>query len=88
MRWILRAGVVVCLLVAVGLGAAVWWDHAGRSRERAQTPRPPFPYASQEVAIASPVDGVRLAGTRTLPAGPGPFPGLVLLSVAGPTTVI
>ncbi|MDX1394987.1 MAG: alpha/beta hydrolase [Gemmatimonadota bacterium] len=54
-------------------------------RPRRQTPRPPFPYEVEEVAVAA---GVRLACTLTRPARGGPddrpTPGAVLLTVAGP----
>ncbi|MDT7857309.1 alpha/beta hydrolase [Rubrivirga sp. S365] len=51
--------------------------------ERSDTPRPPFPYRDEDVSVAS-VDGVTLAGTLTVPDGPGPFPGVVLVSGSGP----
>lgn len=53
--------------------------------KRPQTPKPPFPYASEEVAFdnaAAP--GVKLAGTLTLPEGPGPHPAVVLITGSGP----
>lgn len=52
---------------------------------RPQTPAPPFPYRSETVAFDNPAaPGVRLAGTLTLPEGPGPFPAAVLISGTGP----
>ena len=51
--------------------------------ERADSPRPPFPYRDEAVAVPS-VDGVTLAGTLTVPEGTGPFPGVVLVSGSGP----
>ncbi len=48
---------------------------------RPQEPRPPFPYRSEEVRVAS--GEVELSGTLSLPAGPGPFPAIVLLSGSG-----
>lgn len=51
--------------------------------ERADTPRPPFPYRDESVTVTS-VDGVVLAGTLTVPDGAGPFPGVVLVSGSGP----
>lgn len=50
---------------------------------RPQEPKPPFPYGSRDVSFES-VPGVRLAGTITLPAGTGPFPGVVLVTGSGP----
>lgn len=52
---------------------------------RPQTPAPPFPYRSEAVAFDNPAaPGVRLAGTLTLPEGPGPFPAAILISGTGP----
>ncbi|WP_396594586.1 alpha/beta hydrolase family protein [Brevundimonas sp. R86498] len=52
---------------------------------RPQTPAPPFPYRSETVAFDNPsAPGVRLAGTLTLPEGPGPFPAAVLITGTGP----
>lgn len=51
---------------------------------RPQTPKPPFPYAVEEVRIKNPkATDVELAGTLTLPEGPGPHPGVVLISGSG-----
>ncbi|MEJ2538471.1 MAG: alpha/beta fold hydrolase [Gemmatimonadota bacterium] len=52
--------------------------------DRPQTPRCPCPYDSQEVRFPNPAGGFELAGTLTLPRGPGPFPGVVLVSGSGP----
>ncbi|HSG06914.1 MAG TPA: hypothetical protein VLA36_01060, partial [Longimicrobiales bacterium] len=51
---------------------------------RPQTPALPLPYRSQEVAIPTVEAEVTLAGTLTLPEGPGPFPGAVLVTGSGP----
>jgi pimeloyl-ACP methyl ester carboxylesterase len=51
-----------------------------------QTPKPPFPYSSQDVAYDDAPAKVRLAGTLTLPKGPGPFPAVVLIAGSGPNT--
>jgi uncharacterized protein len=51
---------------------------------RPQTPKPPFPYAITEVTIDNPeAPGVTLAATLTVPEGPGPHPGLVLITGSG-----
>ncbi len=53
---------------------------AGPSRP--QTPKPPFPYRSEEVTVDS-APGVKLAGTLTLPEGKGPFPAVVMITGSG-----
>ena len=48
---------------------------------RPQMPKPPFPYASEEVRFeAGPVS---LAGTLTIPEGEPPFPAVLLISGSG-----
>ena len=51
---------------------------------RPQEPKPPFPYAVEEVRIASSAAGVTLAGTLTLPDADAPAPVVVLISGSGP----
>ncbi len=51
---------------------------------RPQRPRPPFPYSAEEVTFVNERDGLRLAGTLTIPAGDGRHPALVLVSGSGP----
>lgn len=51
---------------------------------RPQTPKPPFPYSEREVTYTSPVDGVTLAGTLTIPEGDGPHPAVLMLTGSGP----
>ena len=51
---------------------------------RPQTPRPPFPYRSEEVTYENKAGAVSLAGTLTLPPGQGPFPAVIMLSGSGP----
>lgn len=48
---------------------------------RPQEPRPPFPYASEDVRFES--GSVRLAGTLTIPVGEGPFAAVLLISGSG-----
>jgi pimeloyl-ACP methyl ester carboxylesterase len=50
--------------------------------KRPQTPKPPFPYRSEEVVVQS-APGVKLAGTLTLPEGKGPFPAVVMITGSG-----
>lgn len=52
---------------------------------RPQDPKPPFPYAVEEIAYPNPdAAGVTLAGALTLPKGKGPFPAVLLISGSGP----
>lgn len=61
-----------------------------RSASRPQEPKPPYPYAIEEVEFAGgqPTAGtqeaVTLAGTLTLPKTEGPHPALILLTGSGP----
>lgn len=48
---------------------------------RPQEPKPPFPYTAQDVAYTN--GDVKLAGTLTLPPGPGPFPAALLITGSG-----
>ncbi len=51
---------------------------------RPQTPKPPYPYAAEDVSFENAAQKVTLAGTLTLPKGDGPFPAVVLVSGSGP----
>lgn len=61
-----------------------------RKASRPQEPKPPYPYAIEEVTFAGgqPTAGtdepVQLAGTLTLPKTDGPHPAIVLLTGSGP----
>lgn len=59
-------------------------DGGATTFDRPQEPTLPLPYRSEEVAVPHEEVGVTLAGTLTLPEGPGPFPGVVLVSGSGP----
>lgn len=51
--------------------------------KRPQTPKPPFPYSSEEVKFTNKAEGITLAGTLTVPAGDGPFPAVVMITGSG-----
>lgn len=78
-------------LVALAFAAAVVAPFASLAQtppaaapdSRPQTPKPPFPYVSEEIGFDR-APGVRIAGTLTLPKGPGPFPAVVLIQGSGP----
>lgn len=50
---------------------------------RPQTPIKPYPYREEEVAYDNPVGHSHLAGTLTLPRGPGPFPVALMITGSG-----
>jgi hypothetical protein len=51
---------------------------------RPQTPKPPYPYRSEEAGYDNPKrPGVHLAGTLTLPTGQGRFPAVLLVTGSG-----
>lgn len=51
---------------------------------RTQEPKRPYPYLEEEVLFENPNDGVKLAGTLTLPKTKEPFPAVVLLHGSAP----
>lgn len=51
---------------------------------RPQEPVEPFPYLTEDVVFSNSSASIELAGTLTLPAGPGPHPAAVLISGSGP----
>jgi pimeloyl-ACP methyl ester carboxylesterase len=72
------------------------WKQAGRSFDlnliklnaaftlnRPQEPKPPFPYSSEDVTFVNNKFNIKLAGTLTIPAGPGPFPAVILITGSG-----
>jgi pimeloyl-ACP methyl ester carboxylesterase len=48
---------------------------------RPQEPKPPFPYSAEEVTYNN--GDIKLAGTLTIPPGPGPFPAVLLITGSG-----
>jgi uncharacterized protein len=50
---------------------------------RPQLPKPPFPYRALDVKYENKGGAVKLAGTLTIPAGNGPFPGVILITGSG-----
>ena len=51
---------------------------------RPQNPAKPYPYREEEVSFSNTAAGVTLAGTLTLPNGPGPFAAALLIAGSGP----
>ena len=56
---------------------------AAATLNRPQTPAKPYPYREELVSYDNTAAHVRLAGTLTLPRGPGPFPAAVLIAGSG-----
>lgn len=50
---------------------------------RPQEPKPPFPYATEDVKFTNEKAGLILAGTLTIPQGEGPFPAVILITGSG-----
>ena len=59
-------------------------DAAELVPKRPQNPVPPYPYRQEDVRYPNASANVSLAGTLTIPPGPGPFPAVLLLSGSGP----
>lgn len=53
-------------------------------RKRPQTPRPPYPYKSEEVEYNNTDKSLNYGATITIPAGNGPFPAAVMITGSGP----
>ncbi len=75
---------VIIVVLFVGVGGLIYFlgDQPQRNLRSVQTPELPYPYEVVEMAVEN--EGVVLAGTLTLPVGEGPFPAVILHSVAGP----
>jgi uncharacterized protein len=50
---------------------------------RPQEPKPPFPYISKDVSFTNEKFNIKLAGTLTMPDGPGPFKAVILITGSG-----
>jgi alpha-beta hydrolase superfamily lysophospholipase len=50
---------------------------------RPQEPKPPYPYTSENVIFSNEKFNIKLAGTLTIPAGPGPFKAVILITGSG-----
>ncbi|MFM7075732.1 MAG: alpha/beta hydrolase family protein [Planctomycetaceae bacterium] len=79
--WRQGGAALALLLEPVDVGALA---DGPAPRKRPQLPQPPFPYESREARIVHEAAGAVLAGTLTLPRGPGPHPAVVLVSGSGP----
>lgn len=59
-------------------------DLSAAPPNRPQTPKEPFPYEIETVTFENKADGVKLAGTLTLPKSNKPAPAVVMISGSGP----
>jgi uncharacterized protein len=50
---------------------------------RPQTPKPPFPYNSEDLEYDNPVSGIHYSGTLTYPKSGGPFAAAILITGSG-----
>lgn len=73
---------LACLLLIV-LGAGLVLSRSAATPARPQTPSLPLPYAVEQVGFDNAGSRIRLAGTLTLPRGPGPHPAIVLVPGSG-----
>ena len=53
-------------------------------KNRPQTPKPPFPYMSEEVTYTNADKSITYGATITVPKGKGPFPAAVMITGSGP----
>ncbi|HVY75537.1 MAG TPA: alpha/beta fold hydrolase [Puia sp.] len=58
-------------------------DTAAKVIVRPQTPKPPFPYKSEDLEYDDPATGNHYGATLTLPPGAGPFPAAILITGSG-----
>jgi pimeloyl-ACP methyl ester carboxylesterase len=52
--------------------------------KRPQVPKPPFPYAVEEIVFKNPAAGLQFTGTLTRPKGKDRVPAVVLITGSGP----
>ncbi|MHC4429341.1 MAG: hypothetical protein ACYS0D_12195, partial [Planctomycetota bacterium] len=69
-----------------GFAMAMELSHDGRTKmggpNRPQHPEPPYPYEEHTFRLEHP-EGYAIAGTLTVPSGPGPHPAAILISGSG-----
>jgi len=53
------------------------------SVNRPQEPKPPYPYTSEDVTFPNDKFNIKLAGTLTMPGGPGPFKAVIMITGSG-----
>ena len=69
--------------VRLPLALAPVKDAAALEPRRPQNPVKPYPYREEDITYENAAAHITLAATLTLPAGPGPFPSVVLITGSG-----
>jgi uncharacterized protein len=54
-----------------------------KAKVRPQTPKPPFPYKSEDVQYSNADKSLSFGATITIPEGKGPFPAIMLITGSG-----
>ncbi len=76
---VLFSGLLLSACGTVTNSLAALWESDCNAKTRYQTPTD-RPYITREVTVQGGAPDVMLAGELTMPNGPGPFPGAVLIS--------
>lgn len=81
-----KTGKIAGTFTQNGVALPLTWERGGSlpQNDRPQTPKPPFPYNSEDVTFENKGAGIQLAGTLTSPKSGGPFPAVVLITGSGP----
>lgn len=82
-----RVFTIQILIVIISVAATVFWLGKAPDKvveQKPQTPIPPYSYSVEDILVTASDPTVALGGTLTVPFGEGPFPAVILLSVAGP----
>jgi pimeloyl-ACP methyl ester carboxylesterase len=85
-RILMAAALTLALISCGAIALAAIQDTTAKpaALNRPQEPKKPYPYNEEEVGYENMRDGVKLAGTLTLPRGKGPFPAVLLITGSGP----
>ncbi len=59
-------------------------SEAAKKTEKPQTPRPPFPYKSEDITYTNENASLEFGATITIPPGKGPFPAAIMITGSGP----
>lgn len=82
----LRGGIIRGTFRQMGMPFRLDLEPGKVVMNRPQTPRPPYPYATEDVSFVNTKDGATLSGTLTLPVGhnpQSPVPVVIMVSGSG-----